>query len=135
MASEYDKLWGGTTLDPNGKPQSVAGLFDVGFGLLNRNQGMRDSAALLNAARGPVYNPAMNASAGMLAQAGNFDPQAFATQRFGQQQALVAPVQQKQQDDLMRSLYSQGTLGISNYNPGVEGFTPDATSMTLQIAA
>jgi hypothetical protein len=35
----------------------------------------------------------------------------------------------------MRSLYAKGMLGISNYNPGVEGITPNGTAMNPQMAA
>jgi hypothetical protein len=64
------------------------------------------------------------------------DPNAFAAQRFQQQQALINPVNQKEIDDAMRSLHAKGLLGAGTYNPGIAGFTPDGvTQVNPQMAA
>lgn len=121
----YDDFW--TKAGP--------GLLDFGLGAITRNQGQQEAADKLGTAQGPLYQDATNAARGMFTQLGSADPQAFAKQRFDAQQALVAPVQDKQFDDLYRKLYAKGQLGIADYNPGVEGITPNGTAMNPQLAA
>ena len=125
MNDQYSQFWN----------KAGPGLLDFGLGLYSRNAAQKEAAQRLAQARGPVYDQATAGASGMLSAAGNFDPQSFAADRFKAQQALVAPVQQKQQEDLIRSLRAKGQLGISTYNPGVEGITPNGTPMNPQLAA
>lgn len=113
----------------------VPGMIGAGTGLFANNMGQHEGAARLARAQGPLYNQDVAAASNQLAQAGNFDPQAFAADRFQKQQALLNPVYQKQTDDYMRALYAKGMLGISTYNPGVEGITPNGTAMNPHMAA
>jgi len=122
---DYSDFWG--KLGP--------GLLNLGAGLYTSSLANKDAASKLTAAQGPVYNAATSGTAATLGDAGNFDPNAFAAQRFAQQQALVAPVQQKQVSDLTRQLYARGMLGAGVYNPGVEGYTPNGSVVNPQLAA
>lgn len=121
----YDNFWS----------KAGPGLLDFGLGLYNKRQAQNEAAQRLQAARGPLYDRTTQAASGMLSQAGDFDPQKFATDRFNAGEALVAPVQEKQLNDLMSTLRARGQLGISTYNPGVAGITPNGTSMNPQLAA
>jgi hypothetical protein len=111
------------------------GLLNLGVGLYNKNAAQKEAAGRLALAQGPLYGQAMGGAQATLGEAGNFNPDALATDRFNAGQALVAPVQQKQLADLQRMLYAKGMLGAANYNPGVEGITPNGTAMNPQLAA
>lgn len=111
------------------------GLLDAGIGFWGKNAAQQEASDKLGRAQGPAYQQAMDASTGMLTAAGNFDPKAFGQQRFEEQQALMAGVNDKEFNDLYRTLYAKGQLGIANYNPGIEGFTPNGTAMNPQLAA
>lgn len=102
------------------------GLLDFGFGLYNRNAAQSEAEERLKRARGPLYDQSMGAAQGMMTQAGTFDPQAHAAERFNAQQALMKPVQDKQLADLLRVLHAKGQLGMGTYNAGLEGGTTDA---------
>lgn len=111
------------------------GLFDVGVGAFTKNQAQHEASDRLGAAQGPLYQQSMAAAQQQLGMLGNFDPQAFAKQRFDEQQALLDPVYDKQLDDLSRRMFVKGQQGVANYNPGVEGITPNGTAMNPQLAA
>lgn len=111
------------------------GLFDIGAGIYNRSNAEQDAQRRLAQARGPLYDASMAGANATLAQAGSFNPQDFAANRFAANRALVAPVQSKNLDDLMRRMYATGQGGISTYNPGVPGITPNGTPMNPQLAA
>lgn len=102
------------------------GLLDLGVGMYSRNAAMREAEERLKRSRGPLYDANMGAAQGMLAQAGTFDPQAHAAERFAAQQALIKPVQDKAHTDLLRTLRAKGMLGAATHNPGLEGGTTDA---------
>jgi hypothetical protein len=123
--SSFDEFWG----------RAGPGLLDLGTGLYNKNAARKEAAGRLGTAQGPLYQQAMGGAGATLAEAGNFNPDALAASRFGAGEALLKPVQDKQMDDLMRMLQAKGMLGISNYNPGVEGITPSGTPMNPQMAA
>lgn len=127
--NQYDDFWDrvtrgappATQTPPTKKPGGFLetygpGLFDLGVGLYNRHAANKEAASRLAAAQGPLYQQAMGGAGGMLA-AGLKDPTALATERFNAKEALLKPLQDKQQADLMRSLHAKGMLGISNYNP------------------
>lgn len=125
MAADYDSFWS----------KAGPGLLDFGLGMYSKNAGQQEAAKRLAAARGPLYDQAMSGASGMLTQAGNMDPTQFAADRFNANQALVKPVQDQQLDSFMRLLRAKGQLGMANYNPGVEGITPNGTLMNPQLAA
>ncbi len=125
----YDDFWNRYL------PQVGPGLLDFGVGLYNKRQGQNEAASRLSAAQGPLYGQYMGAAGTTLGQAGGFDPQAFAADRFNAQQQLLNPVYDKQLGDLMSTLRARGQLGISTYNPGVPGITPNGTPMNPQLAA
>jgi len=120
-----DEFWG----------KAGPGLLDLGAGLYNKNRAQKEAAQRLAAAQGPLYGQAMGGAGATLAEAGGFNPDALAANRFSTQESMLKPVQDKQLADLQRILYSKGMLGTSNYNPGVEGITPDGTPMNPQMAA
>lgn len=121
----YEDFWG----------KAGPGMLDVGVGMYTRRQAQNEAEQRLRDARGPLYDQATAGATGMLTAAGNFDPQAFAADRFKTQQALVAPVQEKSFDDFYRKLYAKGQLGMGTYNPGVEGVTPNGMLMNPQLTA
>jgi len=128
MAASWDEFW-------NRGTKAAPGLFDTGLGLYGDAAGRRAAAARLKAAQGPVYDASMQGAQTALGQAGNMDPNAFAQQRYNAQQGLLAGGDAKSEDDLRRSLLSRGMLGAANYNPGVEGITPNGTPMSPELAA
>src|SRR5207302_1789624 len=69
------------------------GLFDLGSSIYNRSALSGDAAQRLQQAQAPLYTPFVGAAQNQLSQAGSMNPQVLAQQRFGQQQALVNPVQ------------------------------------------
>jgi len=121
----YDDFWG----------RAGPGLLDLGVGLYNKNAAQKAAAQRLATAQGPLYGQAMGGAGATLAEAGGFNPDALAADRFATQESMLKPVQDKQMADLQRMLYAKGMLGTANYNPGVEGITPSGTPMNPQIAA
>lgn len=111
----------------------ASGLFSTGANLFSADAQRRADEKRLAMARGPAYNAAQGATVGALGEA-SMDPNAAAAQQYNQQQALVAPTQTKQTEDMMRMLRAKGMLGAANYNPGVEGVQP-GTLMNPQMAA
>jgi hypothetical protein len=111
------------------------GMVDLGVGLWGNRAGRREAQKELNIAQGPEFMNAMNASQGALARAGSMDPKAAAAERFNAAQGLLRGQDAASEDQLMRSLYQRGMLGAANYNPGVEGITPNGTAMNPQMAA
>lgn len=118
-----------------GVPFDWSKLYDFGTGMLSNQMGQNEARARLGAAQGPVYNAANTGAASSIAAAGNMDPNTFAAQRFQQQQALVNPAQQKQIEDVRRSLQARGIGGLGVYNPGIEGFTPNGQVVSPELAA
>lgn len=121
----YDDFWG----------KAGPGLLDFGLGMYSKDAAQKEAAKRLAAARGPLYDQAMSGASGMLSQAGSMNPDQFAADRFKANQALVQPVQDRDLDSFMRMLRAKGQLGMANYNPGVEGITPNGTAMNPQLAA
>lgn len=121
----YDNFW--KNMGP--------GLFNLGAGLYTSNLAQQDASKRLAAAQGPAYQAAISGATGMLNAGNKFNPQAYATDQFNKQQALLQPVYDKQLNDLMSTLRARGQLGIATYNPGVEGITPNGTAMNPQLAA
>lgn len=116
--------------------QAVPGMLNFGFGMYNRNAAQSEAEEKLRRARGPLYDQSMNAATGVMNQAGAFDPQAHAAERFGAQQALLKPVQDRQLADFMSMLRAKGQLGMGTYNAGLEGGATDAGMlMNPQMAA
>ena len=120
-----DEFWG----------RAGPGLLDLGAGLYNKNRAQKEAAQRLATAQGPLYGQAMGGAGATLDEAGTFNPDALAASRFAAQESMLKPVQDKQQADLMRILRAKGMLGVSNYNPGVEGVVPDGTAMNPHMAA
>ena len=123
--ADYNEFWG----------RAGPGLLDLGVGLYNKRAGQKEAQQRLQAAQGPLFQQAQAGAGGMLAQAGDFNPDELAASRFAAGEEMLAPVQAKQQADLIRMLRAKGMLGISNYNPGVEGVTPSGQAMNPQLAA
>lgn len=129
---QYDNFWN----------KAAPGMLDVAGGLYTRNLANREASDRLSAARGPLYNQQIAGASGMLSQAGNFDPNAFAADRFKQQQALLNPLYSTQENDLMRSLRAKGQLGIASYSAAgvdpvsktVQSWSP-GTAVNPQLAA
>lgn len=121
----FDEFWG----------RMGPGLLDLGAGLYNRRNAQKEAASRLATAQGPLYQQAMSGAGATLGEAGTFNPDALAADRFAAQEALLKPVQDKDLADLQRMLYSRGMLGAANYNPGVEGITPSGTAMNPHLAA
>jgi hypothetical protein len=121
----FDEFWG----------RAGPGMIDMGVGLYNRNRAQKEAAQRLATAQGPLYQQAMGGAGATLAEAGSFNPDELAAGRFGAQEAMLKPVQDKQLDDLMRMLHAKGMLGTSNYNPGVEGIVPNGQAMNPRMAA
>ena len=111
------------------------GLFDLGTGIYSRNQASREADSRLRDARGPLYDANTAGAQRALAQADSMDPKAAAAERFNAQQGLLAGPDAASEDQLMRMLYSRGLLGVSNYNPGVEGIAPGGPAMNPHVAA
>lgn len=115
MDNNYDSFWSA----------AIPGMLNIGTGLYTSNLAMDEAKKRLAAAQGPLFNQANNAASGMLSAAtGGFDPQAFATQRFNAQQALVQPKNDADVANMMTALRAKGQLGLGVTNPGIEGYTP-----------
>lgn len=115
--------------------QAAPGLFDIGTGLFTSQMGNREAKNRLAAAQGPLYQQQMAGAKTSLDKAGGMDPKAHAAERFATQRGLLAGVDAKSEDDLMRMLHSKGMLGVANYNPGVEGINPSEVAMNPHMAA
>lgn len=115
----YDLFWGRPG-DGKDKPSSP-GMLDLGLGIYQNRQAANEAEQRLRDARGPVYDQAMAGASGMLSAAGGFDPKAHAAERFNAQQALLAPKNEADYNQLMRSLHAKGLLGVSSFEPAVYG--------------
>lgn len=129
---QYDNFWN----------KAAPGMLDMAGGLYTRNLANNEAASRLAAARGPLYNQQVAGASGMLTQAGNFDPNAFAADRFKEQQALLNPLYSTQENALMASLRAKGQLGLSSYAAaGVDPVTKTTqswapgTAVNPQLAA
>lgn len=111
------------------------GLFNIGTGVYGRNAGNKEAAGKLRTAQGPLYDQNMALSGSVLSRAGGFDPKAAAKERFDTQRGLLAGTDAADEQGLMRMLQSKGLLGLSNFNPGVEGIDPSETAMNPHMAA
>lgn len=131
MATSFADFWA----DPRSRNQVYGGMLDFGIGAYGMQAGRKEAEQKLRAAQGPLYDASMAASGRALGQAGSMDPQAFAQQRFDAQRGLLSGVDAKSEADLMRQLQAKGLLGVSNYNPGVEGIAPGTTAMNPHLAA
>lgn len=121
----YDDFWG----------RAGPGLLDFGIGMYNKRAAQKEAERRLAASRGPVYDQSTDAASKLLGEFGMLDADALAGDRFAAQEALLAGPQAKDEADLMRMLRAKGMLGVSNFNPGVEGITPDGTAMNPHMAA
>ena len=121
----FDEFWG----------RAGPGLLDFGMGAYNKRAAQKEAERRLAASRGPVYNQSTDMASKLLGEVGMLDADALAGDRFAAQEALLAGPQAKDEADLMRMLYSKGMLGVSNFNPGVEGITPNGTAMNPHMAA
>lgn len=121
------------TFDPNASMWS--NIATGGMGLLSDYMGQNEARARLGSIQGPVYQAANAGATSAIQTAGNMDPNAFAADRFARQQALVNPMQQKQIEDVRRSLQARGIGGLGVYNPGIEGFTPNGQVVSPELAA
>jgi hypothetical protein len=115
--------------------EQTPGMLNLGVGLWGTNAARKEGQAALNAAQGPEYQAAMGASRAALGQAGSMDPKAMAQERYNAAQGLLQGQDAKSEADMMRMLHAKGMLGAANYNPGVEGITPNGTAMNPQMAA
>ena len=97
------------------------GLLGVGANIFGERAAGRQQQELVRDIRGPQYDTEQALASRSLALASGMDPKAAAAERFATQQALLAPGEQAQWQDLMRQLQSQGLLGLSSYGavPGV----------------
>lgn len=116
----YDDFW-------NKAKSAAPGMLDFGLGMWGQSQARNEGASRLRNAQGPAYQSAM-ASASM-------DPTTAAAQDFSARRGLLEGVDAKTEADLMRMLRAKGMLGAANYNPGVEGITPNGVAMNPQMAA
>jgi hypothetical protein len=121
----YDDFWG----------RAGPGLLDFGMGAYNKRAAQKEAQRRLAASRGPVYDQSTDAASKLLGEFGMLDADALAGDRFAAQEGLLAGPQAKDEADLMRMLHAKGMLGVSNFNPGVEGITPDGTAMNPHMAA
>ena len=111
------------------------GLLGVGANIFGERAAGRQQQELVRDIRGPQYDTEQALASRSLALASGMDPKAAAAERFAAQQALLAPGEQAQWQDLMRQLQSQGLLGLSSHGavPGVVS-TP-GQSMNPYVAA
>lgn len=131
MASDFQDFWA----DPRNRNETYGGMFDLGVGLYGMRQSRREAEDKLRRAQGPLYNEFMQGAGTALGRAGSMDPKAAAAERFAAQRGLLSGVDAKSEADLMQMLAGKGLLGLSTYNPGVEGIAPSGTAMNPQMAA
>ncbi|MDO8534246.1 MAG: hypothetical protein Q7S17_05835 [Xanthobacteraceae bacterium] len=117
----YDEFWG----------KAGSGMLDLGVGLYNKNAAQKAAAQRLALAQGPLYQQAMGGAGATLGEAGGFNPDALAANRFNAGEALLKPGQDAQMADLQRMLYAKGMLGSATY----QGVTPGGPPMNPQMAA
>jgi len=101
------------------------GLLETGVGFYGDKRKAAQQQKLLQSARGPLYDTQQALAGKSLALAGSMDPKAAAAERFGAQQALVAPSNEAEMNNLMQMLQSRGLLGLASHSavPGT-GMTP-----------
>jgi len=128
----YDDFWGkvGTAAG-----QAAPGMLDLGLGIYSRNQGQSEAANRLRKAQGPLYQQSMTGAQTALSRAGSMDPRAAANERFNAAQGMLSGVDAKDLDALMAKMHVDGNSGVSTYNPGVAGITPNGTPMNPKLAA
>lgn len=124
----YDDFWGRMK-------QAGPGLIDLGLGIYGRGQANAEMGERRNRVEGGLFKQANDLAGQQLARGGSFDPRAAGQERFNAAQGMLAGVDAKDLADLMRSQYGKGTMGLSNYNPGVEGITPNGQAMNPALAA
>jgi hypothetical protein len=97
------------------------GLLGTGVDLYGQKAAGRQQTNFMRDVRGPQYGTEQALAGRSLALAGNMDPNAAAAKRYTEQQALMAPGEEAQRQELMRMLHSKGLLGLSSHGaiPGV----------------
>lgn len=97
------------------------GLLSTGINYFGQQQTNKQQRQLLGELRGSQYGAEQALAGKSLALAGSMDPKQMAAERYGSQQALMAPGEEAQRQDLMRQLQKQGLLGLSSHAavPGV----------------
>lgn len=113
---------------------AVPGMFDMGAGIYGMQQGQREANQRVGQIQA-AGAPAQGASNQALANAGSLDPRAHGAEWLKGQQQLLSGQDSASEDQMIRMLQARGMLGAANYNPGVEGITPNGTKMNPQMAA
>lgn len=107
----------------------------TGVNILGEQRAGRQQQKLVRDVRGPLYDQQNQLAAQSLGLAAGADPQKMAAERFAAQQALLAPGDEAQRQDLMRQLQKQGLLGAASFEavPGTAA-TP-GVAMNPHMAA
>jgi len=92
------------------------GLLEPGLGYIGQRREASAREKLLARAQGPLYDQQQALAGKSLTLAGSMDPKASAAERFSAQQALVAPSNEAEMNNLMQMLQSKGLLGLSSYS-------------------
>lgn len=111
------------------------GLIQTGGNLYLQNRAAQEAEKRLRRAQGPLYDQQQAMAGQSLNLAQGMDPKALAAERFAAQQALVAPGNEAERQDLMRKLQAQGMLGAASYAPVAGTVATPGTAMNPQMAA
>src|SRR5262245_12845952 len=85
--------------------------------------------------QGPAYQAANAFATNQFNQANSFDPNSAAADQYAKYQAMVAPQREKTFNDKLRGLQSQGLLGLSSYNNGLDNTQSMNPIMAAMFAA
>lgn len=111
------------------------GMIQTGGNFFLQNRASKEAEDRLKRAQGPLFAPMMDQAGRSLALAGTMDPMAMARDRFTQQQALLAPGQQADQQALLRELQAKGMLGAASFSPVAGTVATPGQPMNPQMAA
>lgn len=93
------------------------GLLEQAGTLYGDRRAVQEREKLLRRAQGPLYDTQQQMAGQSLGLARGMDPKAMAAERFAAQQALLAPGNERDMQNLMAELQRKGMLGVASFQP------------------
>jgi len=111
------------------------GLLETGGNVFLGRRAAKEAEDRLRRAQGPLYDQMQGMAGQSLNLAQGMDPTKMATDRFTQQQALLAPGMEADKLALWRQLQAKGMLGAASFAPVAGTINTTGQPMNPQMAA